>query len=46
MLKGVNENLWGEVSGFIAVGLENYFSKGCSLGNIFIDIRLMNCIKG
>lgn len=46
MSKGVNENSRGEASGLTAVGLENYFSKGCSSGNIPIDIRPMNCIKG
>ena len=46
MSKGAKENLQEENSCLTAVGLQNYFSKGCSWGNTPIDTGPMHCIKG
>lgn len=45
-VKGCQGKLRRRASCLTAVGLENYFSKGCSSGNIPIDIGPMICIKG
>ena len=45
MSKSVKESLQEENSWLSAVGLENYFSKGCSSGNTPTDTGPMRCIK-
>lgn len=46
MSKSVKESLQEENGWLSAVGLENYFSEGCSSGNIPIDTGPTHCIKG